>query len=76
MQERYENFVKNNNGKNFFRSARTPGVLFVFLVFDYLLQEIFQLLYLDFLATLCSTILGLILMTMCLWFYTRLVCPF
>lgn len=69
--ESYDNFVKSNNGKNFFRSARTPAVFFVFLVVVYLMQELFQLFAVEMMASLCSTFLGCILLTMCIWFYAR-----
>jgi len=69
--ESYENFIKVNNGKNLFRSARTPAVLFVLLIIVYVCQEVFQFLYLDAIAKLCGAMLGLIFMTLSIWAYTR-----
>lgn len=70
-QETYENFVKVNNGKNLFRSARTPAVFFVILIILYVLQEIFQMFGLEVLGKICGLTLGLILFVLCFWAYTR-----
>jgi hypothetical protein len=67
----FEGFVKVNNGKNLFKSMRTPAVLIVILVFAYVLQEIFQLIGLDSIATKCSYFLGIVLLTLCTWAYSR-----
>lgn len=47
LQESYENYVKVNNGKNIFKSMRTPAILVCLLVANYMLQEFFQLISLD-----------------------------
>lgn len=46
-----------NNSKNLFKSMRTPAVLVAFMIFDYVLQEFFQLIGLDSIAGLFSTAL-------------------
>ncbi|KHJ47553.1 hypothetical protein D918_02413 [Trichuris suis] len=67
----FENYVKLNNGKNMFRSFRTPAVFFLIIVLNYFFQELFVLLRLDLLASLCSSLLGLLLITLALWTYIR-----
>ncbi|CDW55934.1 atlastin [Trichuris trichiura] len=67
----FENYVKLNNGKNMFRSFRTPAVFFLMIVLNYFFQEMFVLLRLDLLASLCSSLLGLFLITLALWTYVR-----
>jgi len=71
LMETYENFVKVNNGKNLFRSARTPAVFFVILIILYIFQEIFQMFGLELLAKICGLSLGAILIVLCVWAYTR-----
>uniref|UniRef100_A0A914XQZ3 GB1/RHD3-type G domain-containing protein n=1 Tax=Plectus sambesii TaxID=2011161 RepID=A0A914XQZ3_9BILA len=67
----FEGFVKVNNGKNLFKSMRTPAVLIAILIVDYLFQELFQLLGLNTFANMCSLFLGIVLITLCTWAYTR-----
>uniref|UniRef100_A0A5S6R139 GB1/RHD3-type G domain-containing protein n=1 Tax=Trichuris muris TaxID=70415 RepID=A0A5S6R139_TRIMR len=67
----YENYVKLNSGKNVFRSFRTPAVLFLVVLLNYTLQQLFLLVGLNLLSSLCSNILGLLMVTIALWFYIR-----
>lgn len=50
IQENYESYLKMNNGKNLFKSMRTPAVLVSLMIADYICQEFCQMVGLDFLA--------------------------
>ncbi|VDN51828.1 unnamed protein product [Dracunculus medinensis] len=71
IEEQYGSFVKMNNSKNLFKSMRTPAVLVAFMIFDYVLQEFFQLIGLDSIAGLFSTALCIAIFALCTWAYSR-----
>ncbi|EGT48641.1 hypothetical protein CAEBREN_23020 [Caenorhabditis brenneri] len=71
LQESYENYLKVNNGKNLFKSMRTPTVLVTLMIIDYIFQEFFQLLGLDVIAGLCSSVLCIVIGALGVWAYSR-----
>ncbi|CAB3410009.1 unnamed protein product [Caenorhabditis bovis] len=71
LQESYENYLKVNNGKNLFKSMRTPAVLVTLMIVDYICQEFFQLLGLDGIAGIFSSILVIVIGALSVWAYSR-----
>ncbi|MFH4982429.1 hypothetical protein AB6A40_009138 [Gnathostoma spinigerum] len=71
IEEQYCSFLKVNNGKNLFKSMRTPAVLVAIMIFDYILQEMFQLIGLDTIAGFFSTTLLIAILALCVWAYSR-----
>ncbi|CDH92947.1 GB1/RHD3-type G domain-containing protein [Caenorhabditis elegans] len=50
---------------------RTPTVLVTLMIIDYIFQEFFQLIGLDFIAGLCSSVLCLVIGALGVWAYSR-----
>lgn len=48
--ESFEAYVRVNNGKNLFKSMRTPAFLVAIMIADYIFQEFFQMIGINFLA--------------------------
>ncbi|CAP32657.1 Protein CBG13900 [Caenorhabditis briggsae] len=71
LQESYESYLKVNNGKNLFKSMRTPTVLVTLMIIDYIFQEFFQLLGLNAIAGLFSSILCIVIGALGVWAYSR-----
>ncbi|CAI5447991.1 unnamed protein product [Caenorhabditis angaria] len=71
LQDSYESYLKVNNGKNLFKSMRTPAVLVSLMIIDYIFQEFFQLIGLDGLAGLFSSILVIVIGALSVWAYSR-----
>ncbi|VDK51652.1 unnamed protein product [Anisakis simplex] len=71
IQEQYESFIKVNNSKNLFKSMRTPAVLVAFMIFDYIMQQFFQIIGLDTIAGLLSVALCIAIASLCTWVYSR-----
>ncbi|VBB26595.1 unnamed protein product [Acanthocheilonema viteae] len=57
--------------KNLFKSMRTPAVLVTFMIVDYVLQEFFQLIGLDTIASLFSAALCIAVVSLSIWAYSR-----
>uniref|UniRef100_A0A914ZS08 GB1/RHD3-type G domain-containing protein n=1 Tax=Parascaris univalens TaxID=6257 RepID=A0A914ZS08_PARUN len=71
IEEQYESFIKVNNSKNLFKSMRTPAVLVAFMIFDYIVQQFFQIIGLDTVAGLFSAALCIAIAALCTWAYSR-----
>ncbi|CAD6194565.1 unnamed protein product [Caenorhabditis auriculariae] len=71
IEESYENHLKVNNGKNLFKAMRTPAVLASMMIIDYILQEFFQLLGLNGIAGIFTSISFLAICSLGVWAYSR-----
>ncbi|CAI2350226.1 unnamed protein product [Caenorhabditis sp. 36 PRJEB53466] len=71
LQQSYDAYEKVNNGKNLFKSMRTPTVLVTLMIIDYIFQEFFQLLGMDGIAGIFSSILVLVIGALSVWAYSR-----
>ncbi|WKY06407.1 hypothetical protein Q1695_006530 [Nippostrongylus brasiliensis] len=71
IEESYESYLKMNNGKNLFKSMRTPAVLVSLMIIDYICQEFCQMIGLDFFAGLFSSILVIVIGALTVWAYAR-----
>ncbi|VDM49226.1 unnamed protein product [Toxocara canis] len=50
---------------------RTPAVLVAFMIFDYIVQQFFQIIGLDTIAGLFSAALCIAIAALCTWAYSR-----
>ncbi|KAK6749297.1 hypothetical protein RB195_001727 [Necator americanus] len=71
IEENYESYLKMNNGKNLFKSMRTPAVLVSLMIIDYICQEFCQMIGLDFFAGLFSSVLVIVIGALTVWAYAR-----
>lgn len=71
IEDIYVNLEKHNENKDIFAGARTPGVLIIIMVACYILAGFFGLLGLEALAFLVNLVLGITLVTLCVWLYVR-----
>lgn len=71
LDEMYIQFKAQNEGKNVFKAARTPAVLFAVATVAYVLSGIFGLVGIYSLANLCNLFMGVALMTLITWAYVR-----
>lgn len=69
----YLNYKKHNEGKNIFAAAKTPATLFTLVLILYFASGIFNLIGMIALANLCNLVMGVVLLTLCLWTYIRYV---
>ncbi|XP_067130951.1 atlastin-2 isoform X1 [Centruroides vittatus] len=69
--ETYENFVKHNESKNIFAAARTPATLFAIVLITYFQSAFFGLLGFYSMANFFNLVMGIALLTLCLWSYIR-----
>lgn len=69
----YMNYKKHNEGKNIFAAAKTPATLFTLVLILYFASGIFNLIGMIALANLCNLVMGVVLLTLCLWTYIRYV---
>lgn len=67
----FGNFAKHNEGKNIFAAARTPATLFAMVLAFYVISGAFSILGLYSFANFCNLLMGLSLITLCLWGYVR-----
>ncbi|XP_064489554.1 atlastin-2-like [Ornithodoros turicata] len=67
----FENYAKHNEGKNIFAAARTPATLFAVVLFFYFVSGIFALFALYSFSNFANLLMGLSLITLCLWGYIR-----
>ncbi|GIX84724.1 atlastin-2, partial [Caerostris extrusa] len=67
----YINYKKNNDGKNIFAAAKTPATLFTLVLVMYFSSGIFSLIGMLALSNLCNLIMGVVLLTLCLWTYIK-----
>ena len=71
MTEQYENYIKHNESKNIFAAARTPAVLFSFMVVCYILSGLLGVIGLEGLANLVNTLMIVALGLFSVWAYVR-----
>ncbi|KJH52717.1 guanylate-binding protein [Dictyocaulus viviparus] len=71
IEESYDSYLKMNNGKNLFKSMRTPAVLVSLMIIDYICQEFCQMIGLDIFAGIFSSILVIVIGALTLWAYAR-----
>jgi len=69
--DQYENFVKLNDSKNIFNSARTPAVFLVLMLVAYVSSGFFTMLGLYSFANIFNICLGICLICIALWAYIR-----
>jgi atlastin len=71
MEELFINFKSHNEGKNIFKSARTPATIFTLAAFFYVLSGLFGLLGMYSFANMFNLFMGLALLLLALWAYIR-----
>ncbi|KAH8030233.1 hypothetical protein HPB51_006665 [Rhipicephalus microplus] len=71
IDQTFENFAKHNEGKNIFAAARTPATLFAVVLAFYFVSGAFSLLGIYSLSNFCNLLMGLSLISLCLWGYVR-----
>ncbi|RXN24778.1 atlastin-2-like isoform X1 [Labeo rohita] len=71
LDEVYTNFVKHNESKNIFYAARTPATLFAVMFVTYMVSTVTGFIGLSVIATLASMVMGVSLMSFCVWAYVR-----
>uniref|UniRef100_UPI00398F27EA atlastin-2 isoform X5 n=1 Tax=Pristiophorus japonicus TaxID=55135 RepID=UPI00398F27EA len=71
MDENYANFVKHNDSKNIFYAARTPATLFAVMFTMYIISGVTGFIGLNSIASLCNLVMGLALISLCTWAYTK-----
>ena len=69
--EQYENYVKLNDSKNIFNSARTPAVFLVLMTVAYFMSGFFTMLGMYSFANMFNICLGACLICIVLWAYIR-----
>ncbi|KAH7940160.1 hypothetical protein HPB52_022075 [Rhipicephalus sanguineus] len=71
IDQTFQNFAKHNEGKNIFAAARTPATLFAVVLAFYFVSGAFGLLGIYSLSNFCNLLMGLSLVSLCLWGYVR-----
>lgn len=71
IDEAFLQLKAQNESKNIFKATRTPAVFFVISVIMYMLAGIFALFGLYTIASICSLIMGIGLITLIFWTYIR-----
>ncbi|XP_059842373.1 atlastin-2 isoform X5 [Hypanus sabinus] len=71
MEENYANFVKHNDSKNIFYAARTPATLFAVMFAMYIISGVTGFIGLNSIASLCNIAMGVALISLCTWAYTK-----
>ncbi|XP_055495315.1 atlastin-2 isoform X3 [Leucoraja erinacea] len=71
MDENYANFVKHNDSKNIFYAARTPATLFAVMFTMYIISGVTGFIGLNSIALLCNLMMGIALISLCTWAYTK-----
>lgn len=71
MDENYANFVKHNDSKNIFYAARTPATLFAVMFTMYIISGVTGFIGLNSIALLCNLMMGMALISLCTWAYTK-----
>ncbi|KRZ06288.1 Atlastin, partial [Trichinella zimbabwensis] len=71
IDECFDSYQKVNNGKQLFSSFRTPIAMIITLAVLYIFQQVFLFTGLSCFASLCSTAVGLIFITVITWCYSR-----
>lgn len=71
IEERYDQYMKNNESKNLFNVARTPITLVVTMVLMYVISGCFGLVGLYSFSNLANLVLGISITALILWSYVR-----
>ncbi|XP_014010311.2 atlastin-2 isoform X2 [Salmo salar] len=71
LDEAYSNFHKHNEGKNIFYAARTPATLFVVMFTTYIVSGLTGFIGMNTIAVLANLVMGVALMTLCMWAYVK-----
>ncbi|XP_041739648.1 atlastin-2 isoform X4 [Coregonus clupeaformis] len=71
LDEAYSNFHKHNEGKNIFYAARTPATLFVVMFATYIVSGLTGFIGMNTIAMLANLVMGVALMTLCMWAYVK-----
>ncbi|XP_029608316.1 atlastin-2 isoform X2 [Salmo trutta] len=71
LDEAYSNFHKHNEGKNIFYAARTPATLFVVMFTTYIVSGLTGFIGMNTIAVLANLVMGVTLMTLCMWSYVK-----
>lgn len=71
LDEAYANFLKHNDGKNIFFAARTPATLFVVMFAMYVISLVTGFLGINTVAMVSNSIMGVALVFLCTWAYTK-----
>ncbi|XP_016102613.1 atlastin-2-like isoform X2 [Sinocyclocheilus grahami] len=71
IDEAYASFLKHNDGKNIFFAARTPATLFAVMFVMYVASVVTGFVGLSPAAALCNLLMGLALLSLCVWVYVR-----
>ncbi|XP_038607165.1 atlastin-2 isoform X3 [Tachyglossus aculeatus] len=71
IEDTYANFIKHNDGKNIFYAARTPATLFAVMLAMYIFAGLTGFIGLSSIAVLCNVVMGLALISFCLWMYIK-----
>ncbi|XP_054655502.1 atlastin-2-like isoform X1 [Dunckerocampus dactyliophorus] len=71
LDEAFGNFCKHNDGKNIFYAARTPATLFAVMFVAYMVSGVTGFIGLSTLAALANLVMGLALMSLCIWAYVK-----
>ncbi|KAM6916325.1 atlastin-2 isoform 2-T2 [Xenentodon cancila] len=71
LDEAYTNFCKHNDGKNIFYAARTPATLFAVMFVTYIVSGVTGFIGLSTLAALANLVMGMALLSLCVWAYVK-----
>ncbi|XP_073996880.1 atlastin-like [Rhodnius prolixus] len=71
IEQMYLHFKSHNESKNIFKAARTPAVFMTLAIVTYVLSNFMALISFNTLASFCSLITTLAIITLLTWFYTR-----
>uniref|UniRef100_A0A8C2CN71 Atlastin GTPase 2 n=1 Tax=Cyprinus carpio TaxID=7962 RepID=A0A8C2CN71_CYPCA len=71
IDEAYASFLKHNHGKNIFFAARTPATLFAVMFVMYVASVLTGFVGLSPAAALCNLLMGLALVSLCVWTYVK-----
>ncbi|KAH7933906.1 hypothetical protein HPB49_018956 [Dermacentor silvarum] len=71
IDQTFQNFAKHNEGKNIFAAARTPATLFAVVLAFYFTSGAFGLVGLYAFSNFFNLLMGLSLISLCLWGYVR-----
>ncbi|KAJ8366031.1 hypothetical protein SKAU_G00148620 [Synaphobranchus kaupii] len=71
LDEAYANFIKHNDSKNIFYAARTPATLFAVMFVMYIVSAVTGFVGLNTVAALCNMVMGVALLSLCVWAYVK-----
>ena len=71
LKESFEHFEEQNASKNIFSAARTPAVLFSFIVCFYILSGLFDMVGITVVSSMMTWGMGVAILLLILWSYVR-----